>query len=307
MLRHNFHIILASALVGVLSWLAVSLSEQFQISINVPIAIENIPDGYAVRTPVPADIRVRLRGDGWKLAMLLLGPHRNLPLTAGPPLTRRQILLLNELADQLPLRPGVQIVSATPDTLTLELDRSAQKRVPVEMQCSLSFGQTFGQVGDVTVSPDSVTVTGSESVLRGISGWKTAFAQFADLQAPLDAVVPLSEGPPYLLTVSPPRVRIHADIEQFAEKTLQGIPVNVRSVPGNSEVILIPPRIEVVVRAGMKQLAALDPSEIQVFTDYPVIKADTTGTIEPSVSAPPGVQILQKHPGRLTYIIRKEP
>ncbi len=307
MLRRNLHIVLAAAAFGVLIWLTVSLREQFQISVTVPIVVDNIPDGFAVRTPVPTEVRVRLRAEGWKLATVVLGSTQRLVLSAPPPPGRRHVILLNELADRLTLRPGIQIVDALPDTLTIELDRSMQKRVPVELQCSLSFGPTFGLVGPITASPESVTVVGAESVLRSVAAWKTVPRRFADLQAPLDAVVPLSPPAPYLLTLSPAEVRIRADIEQFAEKTFSGIPVNARSVPGNSEVIFVPPRIEVVVRAGMQQLAALDPADIHADADYAVIAADTSGTIEPSVSAPQGVQILQKHPERLTYIIRKAP
>jgi hypothetical protein len=95
------------------------------------------------------------------------------------------------------------------------------------------------------------------------------------------------------------------DVERYAEKVFHGLAVNLQSVPANREVILVPPRIEVVIRAGMRQLSALRDADIRVAVDYTSIVADSTGTIEPVISAPQGVQVLQKRPERLTYIIRK--
>jgi hypothetical protein len=81
--------------------------------------------------------------------------------------------------------------------------------------------------------------------------------------------------------------------------------VEARLVPSNREVILIPPRIELVVRAGIKQLSNLSTNDFHVTADYSVILTDTTGTVEPQIAAPPGVQVVRRRPERLTYIIRK--
>ncbi len=305
MRRHTFHIAAAAALFGTIVWLTVSLREQFQIGIDVPVSVENIPDGFAVRTPVPRSVHVKLRGDGWKLATLLLGSGKTLTLSASNTPPHGYMNILSELSDRLALRPGIQIVEVVPDTLTIELDRISTKRIPVEADCVLTFGNMFGQVGPLHITPDSVTITGAESVLRPISSWRTVHRTFPDLQAPLDAVVPLSESTTYLLSLSPDAVHIRAEVERYAEKVFSGIPVEIRSVPSNREVILVPPRIEVVLRAGLNQLAALGDAAIHVTADYASIVADSTGTIEPAVTVPPGVQVLQKRPERLTYIIRK--
>ena len=307
MKQHTVHIAVAAALFGTIVWLSVSLREQFQVNVDIPLAVESIPDGYAVSTPVPQSVRVKLHGDGWKLAAMLLGSDRNLTLAIPMTASRRHVVLLKEISDRITLRPGVQIVDVTPDTLNLELDRSIQKRVPVEPDCMLSFGSMYGQVGPISVSPDSVTIEGAQSVLRGIGIWKTEQRRFAGLQAPLDADVPLDRSSVYHLTVTPSYAHIHVDIERFAEKTLPGVPVEVRSVPADRQVILIPPRIELLVRAGIQQLSGLSDADIHVIADYSSVIADTTGTIEPVISVPQGVQVLQRHPERLTYIIRKAP
>lgn len=305
MKRRNLHIIFAAVVFGTIVWLSVSMRDQYQVNILVPLTLESIPEGYAVRTPVPQNLQVRLRGDGWRLATLLLGPDLRLLMPYSALVPGKHIVLVNEVADRLALRPGIDVVDITPDTLAIELDHFTRTRVPVAVDCSLSFGDMYGEVGPMIVVPDSVLLSGAESVLKSIDSWKTEHQSFSNLHAPLDADIPLTLSTPYLLSVSPSAVRIHVNVEQFAEKEFTGLPVGILAVPKDREVMLVPPRIDVVVRAGMRQLSSLSESDFHVIATYTTILADTTGTVEPQITAPAGVQILSLRPDRLTYIIRK--
>ena len=108
-----------------------------------------------------------------------------------------------------------------------------------------------------------------------------------------------------LLSLSPEEVTVR--VEPFAEKRLQGLLVEALSVPPNREVILIPPKIEVVVRGGIEQLAALTVGDFRATADYYSILSDTTGMVETEITSPSGVQIVNRKPERLQYIIRKRP
>jgi len=305
MKRHTVHIALAATLFGAIIWISVSMREQYQISFEIPLTLEGVPEGTAVRTPVPSTIQLKLRGDGWRLSSLLFGPKMQLTIPMNMLPTGKRALLLNEVAEGFALRPGIQLVEVTPDTLLIELDRLSQKRVPVEVSCSLALSDGYGQVGPLTVTPDSVTLRGAESVLRTISSWRTERRTFENLLTPLEADLLLEQSFPYLITVTPRVVHIRASVEPFAEKVFTGLPVETRSVPANREVILVPPRIELVARAGIKQLSTLTVNDFRVSVDYATILADTTGTVDPQITAPAGVQLVHKRPDRLTYIIRK--
>lgn len=78
----RLHIVFATLLIGVFVWLSVNLSEQYQITLETPLTIEGIPEGMAIRTAVPRNLQLRFRGDGWRLAALMLGsiPHLRIPL-----------------------------------------------------------------------------------------------------------------------------------------------------------------------------------------------------------------------------------
>lgn len=305
MKKRRIHIVITTVLIGVFLWLSVSLREQYQITVSAPLTIQEIPEGMAIRTPVPRSIQLRFRGDGWRLASLLLGPDMqvNVPLSALPQGSRT--LTINEIIERLPLAPGVQLLDVKPETVAVWLDRLSEKQVPVQPQFTVSFKEGFGQVGTISVSPESVLLIGAESALAQISAWKTTPTRFVDLKAPVEEIVPLAQSDGPMIRCSPSTVRVRINVQPFAEKVFSGLPVEIRFLAPNREVIFIPPKIEVVARGGIRQLASILPVDFQVSVPYERIVADTTGTIEPDILGPSGIQIVSRRPERLQYIVRK--
>jgi hypothetical protein len=142
-------------------------------------------------------------------------------------------------------------------------------------------------------------------VLAAIDRWPTAPVTFENLKSPLDLTVRVAESERFQVGVSPQEIRMRMDVQWFAEKVLSGIVVDVHSVPPHREVIVVPPRLELVVRGGVDMLSRLDPRNIQASLDYSRILSDTSGTLAPEILAPPGLQVIGTRPDRVQYIVRK--
>jgi len=187
----------------------------------------------------------------------------------------------------------------------LILDRKGEKRVAVVPEISLSFRDGYGQVGPMIISPESVTVYGAKTVLEHIESWRTTAARFEDLKNQLEEDVYLVPSLDHLLEFSPASVRVRVNVQPFAEKTFAGLPVEIRSLPANRDVIFIPPKVDIVVRGGIRQLSSILPVDIQAAVEYTSILNDTTGFVEPIVNSPSGVQKVAVRPEKLQYIVRR--
>ena len=301
----RIHIIVASAIFGVLVWISVSMSEQYQIAVSVPISIDNVPEGKSIRTPVPQALQLKLRGDGWRLASLLLGSDMKMHFPLQSLRSNKKAITFTDIAERIADRPGIQLLDMVPDSVYLDLDRTSHKKVPVVLDYTASFREGYGQVGPTTVNPESVTVTGAETLLRNIDSWSTMRGVFGDLKAPMETDLRLAPSPIYLISLSSSSVHFRINVEPFAEKVFSGLPVEIRSVAPNREVILIPPKIEIVARGGIKQLSNISPSDFQLSVDYTLILSDTTGIIDPDITSPPGIQVVSKRPEHLQYVVRR--
>lgn len=305
MKKRRLHIIITTVLIGIFLWLSVTLRDQYQITVAAPLVIEDIPEGVAIRTPVPRTVQLKFRGNGWRLAGLLMGPDMevHIPFNALPQGNRT--ITTSEIAERISFSPSVELVNMNPDTIAVRLDRFRSKRVPVVPDLGITFKEGYGQVGSVLVSPDSVTIDGAETLLQEITSWKTSRASFDELKVPVEEEVLLAQSNNLMLSLAPASVRVRINVQPFAEKVFSGLPVEISGLPANRDVIFIPPKMEIVARGGIRQLASLLPVDFQLEISYDRIVADSTGTIEPDVVAPSGIQVVARRPERLQYIVRK--
>jgi YbbR domain-containing protein len=301
----RIHIVIISAVFGILVWISVSMSEQYQINVSVPISIDSVPEGRSIKTPVPQSLQLKLRGDGWRLASLLLGSDMKMHFPLQSLRSGKKVITFHDVAERIAYRPGVQLIDMVPDSVFVELDRTSHRKVAVVLDYTVSFREGYGQVGPTTVSPESITVTGAETLLKTIDSWSTVRGVFENLKAPLETDLPLAPSPIYLVSLSTSSVHLRINVEPFAEKVFSGLAVEIRSVAPNREVILIPPKIEIVTRGGIKQLSNTSPSDFHLTVDYRSILADTTGIIDPDIIAPPGIQVVSRRPEHLQYVVRK--
>jgi YbbR domain-containing protein len=306
MKNRQIHIIVATTLLAIGVWVSVGMSYQYQTSVNTPLVIENVPRGMAIKSPVPPSLQLRLRGDGWRLARLLMGSDLRVSLDVGSTLGAQRVVTLNDVAERLDIPPGIQLVDMKPESLYLSLDTYAEKKIPVVSDESVTFKDGYGQIGSVTITPESVTIGGAVTVLEQVHSWRIATGNLDNLRSPVDLMVPLASPVPYLVTLYPPKVRITIDVQPLAEKTFSGVTVEVSGSPAAREIIVIPPKIDIVVRGGIDVLSTMQLGDCRARVAYSAVASDTTGYLEPQVSLPPGIQLVRKTPDRVKYVLRKK-
>lgn len=319
MKERHYHILAASTLFGLLVWLSISLRESYVVTISAPLEIHDIPEGWALRTPLPRTVNLTCRGDGWRLLFLRMGPAPNLsfsyfdvkpPARAGQPDSAAgrssTPVALDNLVRARFTRPGIDLLEITPGEFSIALDRYEEKRVPVALNLRLRYREGYGPEGDPVLRPDSITVGGAAAILREIHAWPTASDSLVDIRMPVELETPLASAGDYSLSISVQTVHVTVAVQPFAEKTIPAVVVEIPDYPADREVILIPPKIDIIARAGIRRLSVLSGGDFRVTVEYRQILADSTGTIEPAIAGPVDIQVVSRRPEKLQYIVRKK-
>ena len=304
MSKKRFHILIGASLCAILLWAIVTMREEYQTVVNRPFIVENVPPGMAISTPVPRSVQLRCKGDGWRLAALMFERSSRFTLDLSSLPQHAGVVTLKDVVDRISIPMGVEVVSMRPESVFIAMDRATQKLVPVLFDHELSFRDGYGEVGVPVVTPESVRIEGAEEVLQSITAWNTERKVFENVRAPIEAEVALADTS-YVLEFRPSRVRVHVDVQAFAEKAFASVPVEVVSVPPGREIILIPPKVEIVVRGGVDQLSALSLRDFRVAVDYNVMVSDSGGFVDPVISPPPGIQVVSRRPERLQFVVRR--
>jgi hypothetical protein len=301
----RYHIVLASIGFAVLTWISVNMRHDYVVVRHLPIVIENLKAGKALKHPLPKSVSVRFSGSGWLLAGLYLTPGLTYFIDASSLTSEPFVITSKDLLEHVKLPFAVQAVDSKPDTLILALDDYVEKRVPVISRVVTDFHSGYGQVGIVQITPDSITIGGGKEAIEQLSMWHTIYEKLSDLKSSVDIMLSLEDPVDYSMAVLQKNVRLQINVQPFAEKVFSGIPVSSTLTPSNREVIFIPPKMDVVVRGGIDQLAKYSNKDFAVTISYEYLVQDSSEYVSPLLTSPPEVNVVSRKPERFQYIIRK--
>jgi hypothetical protein len=305
MMKGRYNVLIGSFLVATAFWFSVTMSGTFRAHFDVPLTISNMPVDIALVAPLPENVDVLLEADGWQLLFMNAGKQvaYEIPgsrLRAGVIQTNR---ILNETM-QLP--PGVTALRVYPETLFVRVDRFLRKDVPLRLvSLSMKFKDGFGLVSEPTISPDSITLRGAESVLRGIRSWPVDGRSYTDLAIPVTEELMVRDSLPGVVRYALDKVTLHIPTEQLADMWFRDVRVNVRHVPADREVLLGQQTIDISVRGGVNALSLYSSGDVSAEIEFEDIVADTSGSIIPTLIIPPELKVLSMEPPAIQYTLRK--
>jgi YbbR domain-containing protein len=168
--RRNIWLKIASVVLAVALWVFVISRGHSSISMAIPLEFENIPQGLmVVQTATMYSTAVGLKGHE-RLIKNLTSEDVQISLDLdGLPVGNSQI---NIEKDNIKLPIFVRLINMNPSTITVTLEETSEKSVPVKPDIVGEPRKGF-KVMRMKVSPGNVTVAGGESELKKLKGVRT--------------------------------------------------------------------------------------------------------------------------------------
>lgn len=301
-MRKKIYIFVASIVFAVILWGAISLSDLFYTNIYVKLTLTNFPPGYTTGSPVPEKIKLRVRGQGWKLVSLNIGPEAEFRVSVGGDSGRQQISLYNFIETNRWLLSDVDIINLYPDSIKFFVEKIISKKLLVTSGLDLEFKPGYGLATDIIFKPDSITVWGPKSLLSRMNEIRT----IGSIPEPLDSRTATTVSLPSLrgFTYSSNSIEVILDVQRIVDKQFDNIPVMVLDKPSTREVVLLPNTVNVNIRGGIVILGKLKTEDFRAFVRYQNVVQDTTGSVSPEIILPKNVTLQFLKPDRLRYVIR---
>ncbi|MGO9480398.1 MAG: YbbR-like domain-containing protein [Candidatus Kryptoniota bacterium] len=300
------HVIVASVILSVLTWLSVSMNNEYSVAVRKPLRVSNLPDDMALASAVPRTILVRVHGTGWQIASSYLSTNSSINIDASNLDQRRTVLTSRELGYSLDLGSSAEVVSFTPDTVVIMLDKIISKLVPVVLtRVEVSPRSGFMAVGLPEVDPDSITISGARNLLNKIDSWQTEPKKFNNVINAINTKLLLPDSLNGLVQLSTREVNVNIDIQQIAENTYMNIPVRILNNKDSSKVLLLPPAVDLTIRGGINAMSDLTPDSFRVTVDFNDLANSISSHIQPNVELPATFQLIAMRPDSVEFVIRK--
>ena len=290
-------------------WLLQTLHEDYEMDLNYSLVLENIPDGIVITEELPELISVKVKDKGstlmrdyqWRSTPTLsvkFSAYDRGAAFGHVILTHSEILKLVSPS----LQPSSRIVSVHPDTLDFYYTRGVQRRMPLLFSGHVE-ASSVNYVEKLSLSPDSVTIWGPESLLDSLTSVTTVMTNISGLSENLEQKIQIAtiRG----TKIVPAEATLTAEVDVYTEKHVR-VPVQGTNFPAGYSLRTFPSFVDVSFSVGSKKYREIKAENFVLTATYEELLAlpDSMLTLQLR-SVPEGVTQIRITPERVQYLIEQ--
>jgi hypothetical protein len=293
-LLENLPLKAASLALAVLLWFVIAGEKTSERGISVPLELQNFPKDLELTGDPVNSVEVRLRASPGIIHALRLGEiSAQINLTGAG--EGERIIPLTPEAIRVPF--GVRVVKITPASITLNLERTIEKAVPIRPRL-LGRPAPGYEVGEVSSDPPEIHIAGPKSRVQEVESAFTEPVSVEGAQAPVTEAVNIGLEDPLLRVQGASRVRVSARVEEVREKrTFEGLAVATRGGQGQVR----PSVVRVVLTGKAADLRELGAGDIRPYVELGAGAGPQRLPVAVELgSGHPGVTVLKTEPPEVT-------
>ena len=286
--------------------LLVKLSNNYTQTLNFEFSPTGLKSNEVIISEVPKSINVTISGRGFELLKYYIEkPVIEVDFSQLRKNNTQYVWSESEQLDKIINYFDSKIVvkSINPDTVVFPFDSQFIKKVPVMVIVNPTFAVGFDLIDDFRSSPDSITVTGPESMLKIINSVSTKKIELNEINSAVDFSVELNISPSLSqLNFSHQSVSVVANVGKFTEGMVN-VPVTIVNVPEDLIINFFPKEISVVFYSSLEAYANINEADFIVECDFNLLTADNNYLNPVLVKQPLDVKTAQLKITQLEFII----
>lgn len=290
-------------------WLIQTLHEEYEMEVSIPLRLTDVPQGVVITTEPPAEISLTVKDRGSTLLNYYFNrSERIVDLTFASHdrgsnydhvmISHSEIMKLISSA----LLPSSRVIAIRPDTLDYYYTRGVEKRVPVTFRGHIATDLQH-YLAAVKLTPDTVTVWGSETMLDSLESVSTAATNILDITETTKRMVPIfaQRG----IKTKPAEVMITAEVDFYVDKQLK-VPVVGTNFPGGYVLRTFPPTVDVSFQVGSRNYKKITAENFVLTATYEELMEQHDSLLTLHLrSVPEGVSQVKISPDRVQFLIEQ--
>lgn len=300
-----FSFLIASFLI----WLLINLSKEYETKATYTLKFEGLSQDKIFQDKPSDKIDVQVKANGFKLftskfksteivvSLDKVKKKNRTDYYVLPNLQKREI--------QNQLTSGVELIEVLKDTLHLKLGSLSVKKVPVVLAATINYKPGFG-FSKMTISPDSIMISGPDLQLREIKEVKTEKVNFEDISEDIKKPLSIQLLEKYEnMKYSNTSVNIEVAVDKYTEGTYD-IPVEILNVPKGTTLNIYPKKVKVTYKVGLKNFNKISEDSFEVICDYKEMKVKGLTYLVPKFKSKPNlISSSRITPQKIDFLIHK--
>ena len=301
-------------LLSTIFWFLNELSKNSTTTITYPVMYTNLPRDKILVRELPSRFDLLIEAPGFtllkytlsnRLVPLVFDVYAYAPRIMSSRDSEKYYILTSYARERLArqLRSDVQVLAISPDSLILEFGDIVRKTVPVIPDLNIEFSKQFMQSGDITVTPDSITISGPDVIIDTLRQVYTKHLEI--LQMDQTEIRDVAIESIKNVSFSHKKVDVTIPVEQFTEAVLE-IPIENLHVPDTLVLKTFPGTITLSCMVSLSNYDKLSPHQFRAIVDYEGIENNISNKLKVSLAKTPDyIRSVRFHPINVEFIIEK--
>jgi hypothetical protein len=300
---------LSFLLAAIFMWLLITLSKEYTITISFPIKYTKIAQNKLLQaTPVKA-LEIVVKTNGFSIFRTRFNT-KEITINANALLkktgTKYYLLVKNQkqrIQKQLP--SGVVLEQILKDTLFLDLGRLVTRKLPLKPNVKISYHVGYDLSEEITVSPDSILVSGPESYMSELKSLALLPLVLEDVMANFTkkVAIKMPEGIKNL-KLDTKEIIVSGKVEKFTEGTLE-LSYTVINKPKDVTINTLTKKIQITFIIGLSRFNKINENSFQIECDYSISESNNLGYLIPKlVHKPSEIKSYKITPNEIDFLIQ---
>lgn len=253
-------------------WLVTVLNDTIEKEVDVPVRLVNIPKGVILMNSPNDTLHVVIRDKGFAIASYVYGDEsRTIDIDFKQQKINDDNITVsgNDLTKLIAksFNSSTKVIQIKPDKLTFYFTQGNSKKVPVRLQGSVKAASNY-YLESVKFQPDSVTIYGSDALLKRISYVNTVNTNITDINKVTSKEVRLNV--PKGMKADPASVTMVMDADILTEAEVD-VPITAENMPEGWLLRTFPARVKIKYVVGTKKARDITPEQFVIQADYNTI------------------------------------
>lgn len=289
-------------------WILQSMNEEYEIEIAIPVRYKDIPADVAFAQTPPKEIVIAVKDKGNVLLNYSIG-RSIAPIEVVYSKAQHKNGLLRVTQQEIEAHLSKQLFTTTqlhrisPLSIEVQTSKKKQKEVPITFNGSVLPADGYGIAGKITLSPSSIHVYATQSVLDSITEVKTNYTDFRNVKKNISKNLSIEPIPG--VAFEQDNVAVSVPIEEFTEKTLD-IPVVCTGIPDRYIVRMFPPAVKVNCNVPLSKYKSLTEENFAIRIKYSDLEQYLSGSVPVELEKKPDwIHTYTLVPSKIEFIIEQ--
>jgi len=286
------------------------LSKEYESTIEYPVAYEKLPNDKLLQETPLDEIGIHVRASGFKIISGKLFP-RSINIDASLLYLKSKthyFLLLSQqkVAIQRQMDAGVSIDHFSNDSIHFNLGLLKRRKLPIKLNAEITYENGFDIEGEIKLVPDSIYVSGPESIMDTIRFIETQKIAKSNANKSFREELILKKFKESSnVRLDTTKVHIVGSIEKYTESTIS-LPFTIVNLPEGVKINTYPKQVDVTYKVSLSNFGKINPSSFVIECNYVMSVDNNLQYLIPKLTVKSKlVKNVKISPKRIDFIIQK--